>query len=578
MQTMISLRAGLVALFASWTCFLMADPRPPLGETDLRSWLENMVVHHGYSPAEVREATGLNDAEIAAALKRFQFSAGPSPRLAGTPLKVLPYPGGRHPRLGFFDGAIDPQRDTKLSVFTPWDDRSYIVVDVPEAIWSNLGLTYLAHTHIDTVWTKQGVALEKLEWSRRADGSFASERRLPNGIVFGVRATPQPDHVAFRWWLHNGSTNALTNLRAQVCAMLGHAAGFTTQTNVNKVLEPPFAAARDESGRRWIIMAWDALDRAWQNPPVPCIHSDPKLADCPPGETREAHGWLWFYEGDDVRPELARLRKTFLEAPAPQPAKRLEPIPDKLVVLSFDDSVASHYSNVRPLLKQFGFGATFFITEGFSFRTNKTDYLTWEQITELHRDGFEIGNHTMSHMGVAGDTLGRLRREVEFINERCAEHGIPRPISFAYPGNAIHPGALPLLKELGLQWARRGTQPEFAYETGRGIAYEPLQDHPLLLPTTGDARPNWTLDDLRRAVALAKDGRIAVLQFHGVPDREHPWVNTPPERFVEYLTWLKENGYRCIAVRDLARFVDPADAPAEPWGVIERRRTALKEP
>src|SRR5262249_2878588 len=39
-------------------------------------------------------------------------------------------------------------------------------------------------------------------------------------------------------------------------------------------------------------------------------------------------------------------------------AADLQPIPDKLVVLTFDDSVASHYSVVRPLLKQYGFGAT----------------------------------------------------------------------------------------------------------------------------------------------------------------------------------------------------------------------------
>ena len=36
----------------------------------------------------------------------------------------------------------------------------------------------------------------------------------------------------------------------------------------------------------------------------------------------------------------------------------LEPLPDKLVVLTFDDSVASHHSVVRPILKRFGFGAT----------------------------------------------------------------------------------------------------------------------------------------------------------------------------------------------------------------------------
>ena len=514
---------------------LAGDPRPPLGESDLRFWLGNMVTDHGYSPAEAADATGLSQEEIAAGLQRFHFPALPPALSPGTAVKALPYPGGRHPRLGFFDGAIDPQRDTKLSVFTPWDVKSYVVVDVPEAIWSNLGLTYLAHRHIDTIWTKQGLALEKLEWSRRAGGSLIAERRLPNGIVHGVRAVPHRDHVSFRWWLRNGTAAPLTNVRAQVCVMLGRAAGFTAQADSNKLTDAPFVAARDESGRRWIITAWDALDRVWQNQPVPCLHSYPKLADCPPGETRLARGWLWFYEGDDIRSELTRLRREFLDVPAPPETRKLEPVPDKLVVLSFDDSVASHFTGARPLLRDLGFGATFFITEGFNFRTDKTNYLTWEQIAELHRDGFEIGNHTETHMGVTDRTLGRLRDEIQFINERCVEHGIPKPVSFAYPGNAIHPGALPVLKELGILWARRGVQPEFAYETGRGIPYEPLHDHPLLLPTTGDARPDWKLEDLQRAVAPAKDGRIAVLQFHGVPDREHLWVSTPPERFEEYM-------------------------------------------
>src|SRR5438034_2794942 len=134
----------------------------------------------------------------------------------------------------------------------------------------------------------------------------------------------------------------------------------------------------------------------------------------------------------------------------------LEPVPNPLVVLTFDDSVASHYSVVRPILKGYGFGATFFITEGFSFRTNKQEYMTWEQIKELHEDGFEIGNHTRDHLGVSARTVDQLREQIEAINARCAEYGIPRPVSFAYPGNAITPGALPILQGLGIRFARRG--------------------------------------------------------------------------------------------------------------------------
>lgn len=54
-----------------------------------------------------------------------------------------------------------------------------------------------------------------------------------------------------------------------------------------------------------------------------------------------------------------------------------EPIPDKLVVLTFGDAVKSHRSVVRPILKKYSFGAKSFVTEGFDFPTKKTDYMTW---------------------------------------------------------------------------------------------------------------------------------------------------------------------------------------------------------
>lgn len=271
---------------------------------------------------------------------------------------------------------------------------------------------------------------------------------------------------------------------------------------------------------------------------------------------------------------LLLLAFVFILRPAQLAA--LEPVPDKLVVLTFDDAKASHYSVVRPLLKRYGFGATFFISEGFSFRTNKQDYLTWEQIAALHRDGFEIGNHTRDHVGVSARTLGQLREQMEAINARCAEHGIPRPTTFAYPGNAIVPGALPILKELGIRFARRGGAPEYPYDRGRGFAYEPGADHPLLIPSAGDARPDWLLKDFQRAVAQAIQGRIAVLQFHGVPDGEHPWVHTRPERFEEFMGYLHTNHFRVIALRDLARYVDAAKVPPDPLAIIEQRKALVK--
>lgn len=257
-------------------------------------------------------------------------------------------------------------------------------------------------------------------------------------------------------------------------------------------------------------------------------------------------------------------------------ASALEPIPDKLVVLTFDDAARSHYEVARPLLKAKGFGATFFVSEGWDFATNKKDYMTWQQIRALHDDGFEIGNHTLGHVAITPENLGDLPAQVRALAERCREHGIPEPTSFGYPGNAIIPEALPLLADLGIHFARRGGAPEYPYEQGRGSAYEPGRDHPLLLPSAGDARPSWTVGDLDRAVLQARDGRIAVLQFHGVPDTAHAWVNTDADRFAMFVDRLAELGCTVIAVRDLARYVDADVFPADPLAVIGERKERIE--
>ncbi|MFO0845640.1 MAG: polysaccharide deacetylase family protein [Gemmataceae bacterium] len=273
-----------------------------------------------------------------------------------------------------------------------------------------------------------------------------------------------------------------------------------------------------------------------------------------------------------MNPALLAVTLSFAAAPPEAPRT---PIPDRLVVLTFDDASKSHFTVARPALKKYGFGATFLVTEGFDMPTNKRDYMTWEEVAQLHKDGFEIGNHTRDHLSVTAKNLGELAAQVRGLNASCKRHGIPEPASFAYPGNAIHRGALPILKGLGIRFARRGGAPEFGYKEGRGSTYEPGLDHPLLIPSAGDARPGWTLADLKRAVAQARHGRIAVLQFHGVPDTAHDWVNTPRERFEEYMKYLADERCIVIALRDLARYVDPSVTPTNPWGVIEDRQKLL---
>ena len=275
-----------------------------LPEATKDSWLDNMIVHHRFTPTEVRLATGLSTEDAAAEVA----SRSSKPKASG--LRILPYPGGRHPRIGFLDGAIHPQRETKISIFPPWDDGGYAVVDVPEAVFSNLGLTYLAHTHIPTIWDEP---LERLEWEPHESG-YRVTRELPNGIRFTSQVNPADDGAIMQISLTNGTDATLTGMRVQVCTMLKGLIGFNVQEPLDFVTKAPFVAIKsDKTGAgqldRWLITAWQPNHRVWTNPPVPCVHSDPVFPDCEPGATVVVQGGLWFYEGNHVADKLQELRQ-----------------------------------------------------------------------------------------------------------------------------------------------------------------------------------------------------------------------------------------------------------------------------
>jgi hypothetical protein len=286
-----------------------SNARPAGSDDELRGWLSSMLVHHRYTPAEAGAALRLTADEVEAAAKRLGVTTTPAD---GPRPRALAYPGGRHPRIGFLDGAIRPRRETKVSLFAPWADGGYAVADVPEAVWHDAPsggreLLFLAHTHVPTVWDRQGQTLPPLEWATLPDGSLESSRTLPNKVTLTSRVTPGRDGTRMEFRVTNGSAEPLTGLDVQMCVMLKGLSGFELLSNENKLFQAPFAAAHDANGRRWVITAWEGCRRTWGNPPCPCLHSDPRVPDCPPGASRSVRGWVSFYEGSDIQAELKRL-------------------------------------------------------------------------------------------------------------------------------------------------------------------------------------------------------------------------------------------------------------------------------
>lgn len=218
-----------------------------------------------------------------------------------------------------------------------------------------------------------------------------------------------------------------------------------------------------------------------------------------------------------------------------------------IIVLTFDDAVISHYTNVPQLLQKYDFGATFFVCEYPRKKPEDTlHYMNWKQIGALDDMGFEIGNHTKNHKHVNKMSEEELVEQLEYIEDKCKAHGIVKPVSFAYPGYDTHPKALKVLLHKDYKYAR----------IGGGKSYVPQEHSPFLIPsysTTGSSEK--AKQRVMRILEQAQPGEIIVLTIHGVPDTIHPHVNTSLELFKHYLEYMKQHDFKVIAMRDLPAYL-----------------------
>ena len=226
----------------------------------------------------------------------------------------------------------------------------------------------------------------------------------------------------------------------------------------------------------------------------------------------------------------------------------IKKIPDKLVVFTFDDATASQYSIVAPLLKQYGFGGTFYICEFPPSSADSNIYMNWRQIGELDRMGFEIANHTKSHPQLSKLSPEEINMQIAYIEHKCDSMHIRKPSTFAYPGYDLNQNVLDILLKRGYLLARGGGN----------HAYDPLVDYPLLIPSWAMTADNKA--EMMKAFGEARNGKIVVLTIHGVPDLEHSWVTTPPALFKEYLQYLSEQHFKVISMRELESYINAGEA------------------
>ncbi|MFE1880777.1 polysaccharide deacetylase family protein [Streptomyces diastatochromogenes] len=114
------------------------------------------------------------------------------------------------------------------------------------------------------------------------------------------------------------------------------------------------------------------------------------------------------------------------------------PLPDRPVLITFDDGYEGVHRHALPVLAKHGFPATLFVSTGWIKGAYDTGggldaMLDWQQVRDLADGGVEIGGHSHSHPQLDQLDDATLRGELVRSTEIVTGELGARPVSFAYP-------------------------------------------------------------------------------------------------------------------------------------------------
>lgn len=221
------------------------------------------------------------------------------------------------------------------------------------------------------------------------------------------------------------------------------------------------------------------------------------------------------------------------------------------VVLTFDDGCRSHLKSVAPMLKDFGFSATFFVcSEFFGASLNGKQYLNGAEIIELHQHGFEIGNHMSRHLDLTKLDTDRYIRE---LDSDLYNLGLPNSKTFCYPGFHIDKSAKRIAKNYGFKYARSGCEDVLPFDQfqkgGKGKGVAPNDDK-FALNCFAVFGSRYGVLDFRRDISDAT-GKYLILCFHDITNKGLTDVDMSVKDFEGVLKTIKEKNLRTVPFRDI---------------------------
>lgn len=129
-------------------------------------------------------------------------------------------------------------------------------------------------------------------------------------------------------------------------------------------------------------------------------------------------------------------------------------LPERPVVVTFDDGYGDFYSHALPLLKQHDLTSTIFMTTGWIGADGVAKrMLTWQELTEVAEHGIEIGAHTCKHPQLDQLREGTLHEEL-YASKSLLEDKLGFEVpGLAYPFGYSSGKVRQMVRDLGYGYA-----------------------------------------------------------------------------------------------------------------------------
>ncbi len=128
------------------------------------------------------------------------------------------------------------------------------------------------------------------------------------------------------------------------------------------------------------------------------------------------------------------------------------PLPERPVILTFDDGYTDHYTDAFPILREFGATGTFFVITA-RLDENHPRYITWEQAREMAAAGMSIEPHSKNHIELDGRDRDTLVYEILGSIQSVEYHIGQTPRTFSYPVGRYDDATLAVMAETDIRRA-----------------------------------------------------------------------------------------------------------------------------